>query len=310
MTAHTATPLRSIGLMSPGDMGQAVGLRLAELGFEVCTALEGRSARTRGLAQQAGFKDCGTLDALLERVDLVLSILDPGSAMALAQQAATALRARPREILFADCNALAPQTKHEMRVLIEGAGARFIDAAIIGPPPRGKGAIRLYTCGPHAPALEALAHETIRVRTVSGRIGDAAAVKMCYGAVTKGTVALLTEMLVSARRLGVEDVLDEELRGSQAGLREWILKNLPSMPPKAYRWVPETEEIADTFAACGLTPLMMQGAAQMYRGIAATAAGAESPEQARARGRDGAGVVAALDDPALDTVGKSAGHAA
>ena len=83
--------------------------------------------------------------------------------------------------------------------------------------------------------------------------------------------------------------------GSQPAIRDWILRNLPSMPPKAYRWVPETEEIAATFAAVGLTPLTMQGAASMYVAIAKTSVGTESPEEARARKRSGAQVIAALD---------------
>ena len=51
--------LRVIGIVSPGDMGQAVAMRLKESGFEVCTALDGRSARTRSLAAEAGLADCG-----------------------------------------------------------------------------------------------------------------------------------------------------------------------------------------------------------------------------------------------------------
>ena len=105
----------------------------------------------------------------------------------------------------------------------------------------------------------------------------------------------LSSVVPTARRLGVEDMLDKELVETQPVIRKWILDHLPSMPPKAYRWVPETEEIAATFAALGLTPLMMQGAARMCEAIAATAPGRESPEEARARGRKGIEVVAALD---------------
>ncbi len=287
--------IRRIGVMSPGDMGQAVAARLMESGFEVCTALAGRSERTRKLAAAANLTDCGDLRALLDSTDLVLSILDPGAAMGLAQAAAAILPSIKAPPMYADCNALSPLSKREMQFLIEAAGARFLDAGIIGPPPRGAGRIRFYVSGTGASAVTVLQHDAITVRVVSERVGDAAAVKMCYGGVTKGAVALLTELLVAARRLGVEEVLDEELRGSQAGLRDWILKNLPSMPPKAYRWVPETEEIAATFEAVGLTPLMMQGAAETYAGIAATAPGRESPEQARAEARTGADVIAALD---------------
>ena len=290
----TATA-RRIGLLSPGDMGQAVAIRLKELGFDVRTALAGRSERTRRLATEAGITDSSDLRGLLLDCDLLLSIVDPGSAMAIAREAAVVVRELGKPLLFADCNALAPNTKLEMQALLEAAGAKFVDGGIIGPPPRGAGRIRLYVSGPHAGQLTCLQHEAIAVRVVSERVGDAAAVKMCYGGVTKGTVALLTELRVAARRLGVADVLDEELAESQATIRDWILRNLPSMPPKAYRWVPETEEIAATFAAAGLTPLMMQGSARLYEAIAQTEAGKESPEQARERKRNGAQVIGALD---------------
>lgn len=289
------SPIKRVGLMSPGDMGQAVAIRLKELGFEVCTALQGRSERTRKLAAEAKLTDCGDLRTLLESCDLALSILDPGAAMGLAQAAALIMPSLASRPLFADCNALAPASKLAMQALLETAGARFVDGAIIGPPPRGAGRIRMYVSGPAAGELAALGHDAISVRVVSARIGDAAAVKMCYGGVTKGTVALLTELLIAARRLGVDEVLDAELASSQPAIRDWILRNLPSMPPKAYRWVPETEEIAATFEAAGLTPLTMQGAVRMYEAIAGTGAGRESPEEARTRARSGAEVVAALD---------------
>ena len=292
--SKTAT-IKRIGLLSPGDMGQAVAVRLKELGFEVGTALEGRSERTRALATTAGLTDHGDLRALLKASDLVLSIVDPGAAMGLAREVAAILPSLAIRPLFADCNALAPQTKLAMQALFAAAAARFVDAAIIGPPPRGAGRIRIYVSGPDAAELGVLGHEAMTVRFVSERIGDAAAVKMCYGGVTKGTVALLTELLLAARRLGVENVLDEEMRASQPAVRDWIMRNLPSMPPKAYRWVPETREIAATFEAVGLTPLMLQGAAETFAAIARTVPGQESPEQARTLARNGAEVIAALD---------------
>ena len=295
MSAITPASTGRIGLLSPGDMGQAVAIRLKELGFEICTALSGRSERTRKLAFDAGLTDCGDLRGLLSQCDVMLSIVDPGSAMAIAREVAALLPELGKPMLFADCNALSPQTKVEMQAVLEAGGASFVDAAIIGPPPRGGGRIRFYVSGSQAEALTGLQHDAITVKVVSQRVGDAAAVKMCYGGVTKGTVALLTELLIAAQRLGVEEVLDEELAESQPAIRDWILRNLPSMPPKAYRWVPETEEIAATFAAVGLTPLTMQGAASLYVAIAKTSVGTESPEEARSRKRTGAQVIAALD---------------
>jgi hypothetical protein len=65
------------------------------------------------------------------------------------------------------------------------------------------------------------------------------------------------------------------------------------MPPKAYRWVGEMEEIAATFGDLGLTPQIFQGIADLYRFVAETPIGKESPESRdRSRGLDG--VIAAL----------------
>jgi hypothetical protein len=53
------------------------------------------------------------------------------------------------------------------------------------------------------------------------------------------------------------------------------------------------EEIAACFADLGLTPNILLGAADVYRLVADTAIGRESPET-RDRGRDLDGVIAAL----------------
>ena len=289
-------PIKNIGIVSPGDMGQAVAMRLKEAGFEVLAALEGRSARTKALAGQAGLEDCGSLHNLAARCDLILSIIDPGAALASARAAAAAIAPlnAPDKPIYADCNAVSPQTKREMDSIIRAAGGKFIDVGIIGPPPRGPGNVRLYAAGPEANVLQAIQHEKLVLRIVSARIGDAAAVKMCYGAVTKGMIALGTELMVAAERLGVAETLDSELQQSQAAIRDWLLAAIASMPPKAYRWVPETREIAATFEHAGLTPGTMLGAAEMYEFIAATPLGKESPEAARVKKRTGPAVVSAL----------------
>ena len=288
--------IKNIGIVSPGDMGQAVGIRLKEGDFTVCTALEGRSERTRSLSAEAAIEDCGSLAALAARCDLILSILDPGAALETAGKAAAAMRSAGRAPLYADCNAVAPQTKLEIAALVGAAGARFVDVGIIGPPPRGEGKVNLYASGPQAALLSPLAQPSMAVRIVSDRVGDAAALKMCYGAITKGMIALGTELLVAAHRLGIAEALEAEMARSQVPIRDFLHRNLPSMPPKAYRWVPETREIAATFEHAGLTPRTMLGAADMYSLIAASALGRESPEQAREARCSAQAVIATLAD--------------
>jgi hypothetical protein len=68
------------------------------------------------------------------------------------------------------------------------------------------------------------------------------------------------------------------------------------MPPKAYRWVPEMQEIAKTFGELGLTRRIFEGATDIYTLVAATPLGKESPEQARKKGRSGLDITRELAD--------------
>jgi 3-hydroxyisobutyrate dehydrogenase-like beta-hydroxyacid dehydrogenase len=289
--------LEKIGVTSPGDMGQAVAGRLKACGFEVFTALEGRSARTSELAAKAGLTDCGTIAKLVATCDTIFSILNPGAAIEKAQEVAAAMRASGKKIVYVDCNAIAPQSGLEIERLIHEAGGTFIDAGIIGPPPRGKAKTKLYVSGPEAAALsQCIVDEQLQVRVVGERSGDASAVKMCYASLTKGSIALGMELLIAARKLGVEQALEAELMESQRELFESVVNRSVSMPPKAYRWVPEMLEIAKTFEDVGLTPSIFNGAADMFEHIAALPLGRESPEEARAKARTGAQVIQALAD--------------
>jgi len=285
--------IKSVGLMSPGDMGQAVSVQLKAKGLNVYTGLEGRSERTRALAREAGLVDVGGVARLVEECDVVLSIMDPGAAVAFAQVVADALRATGRHTLIVDCNAIAPDTVHEIANLIEKAGGRFLDAGIIGPPPRGKAKTNLYASGPGAADLEQLAGPQLLVHVIGEGIADASALKMCYGALNKGTQALWLEVLIAAQRLGVAELLDQQLRQSQGERYGWVLGQFPILPPKAYRWVPEMLEISKTLGATGMTPKMFQGAADVYRFIKGTSLGKETPETCD-KTRDGRDVVRLL----------------
>ncbi|MGH6913840.1 MAG: DUF1932 domain-containing protein, partial [Geminicoccales bacterium] len=148
--------------------------------------------------------------------------------------------------------------------------------------------------GPNAEDLEALREFGLDMRVVSGRIGDASALKMCYAALNKGVIALMTEIGIAARRLGVGDRLIAECEQSQPALLERMRRQVPGMIPKAYRWVGEMQEIARTFEACGLTPLTYEGAAEVYRLVAETPLARVSPEEWAEHGQDFDRVVEAL----------------
>src|SRR5918911_4251452 len=114
----------TVGILSPGDMGHAVGRVLREHGLTVLTCLAGRSARTRELAAVAGFEDRPSLEDLVRDADILLSILVPSAAAATGDQVASAVRATGTSLLFADCNAIAPSTTRAIGAAVTEAGAR------------------------------------------------------------------------------------------------------------------------------------------------------------------------------------------
>jgi 3-hydroxyisobutyrate dehydrogenase-like beta-hydroxyacid dehydrogenase len=289
--------ISNVGVVSPGDMGQAIAGRLKESGLNVYAALDGRSERTRALAREAGLIDCGSMEKLVMTCELVLSVINPGEALNVAREVAAAMKKTARRIALADLNAVSPQTAREADRMVREVGGMFIDGGIIGPPPRGeKDKPRIYVSGPDAYLFESISHPNLLMRVLSERVGDASGVKMCYAAMTKGTTALAVELLVAARKLGVEQALEKELRESRSDVFEWQMKNIAVMPPKAYRWVPEMQEIAKTFGELGLTRRIFEGATDIYTLVAATPLGKESPEQARKKGRSGLDITRELAD--------------
>lgn len=287
--------IMNVGLMSPGDMGEAIARRIAQSGLSVHTALDGRSARTRAIAAEAGLHDCGSLEGLVAACDMIVSVVSPGLAPELAGQVAAAMRTTGRGIAFADLNAISPGTALDEDRVIRAAGGTFIDGAIIGPPPRGEqDRPRIYVSGPAASLFEQIRHPNIPVRRLSDRVGDASALKMCYGAMTKGTTAIMLELLLAAHELGVEEAVVRELRESRSDVFEWQMRSVGAMPSKARRWVPEMEAISRTFDELGLTPRIFEGAADLFTMVARTPIAQETPAQARAAGRGGLDVTRSI----------------
>lgn len=293
MNASNTPPI--VALMSPGDMGQSVGIRLRHSGVRVITALEGRSQRTVDLASAAGFENVVDDVTLVETADILLSIVAPAEAEALAGRLAPAIDQAGSDLVYVDCNAVAPETACRIAGVVQDAGARFVDAGIIGPPPRAdSSATRFYASGGDAEAMARLNAFGLDVRVISGRIGDASAQKMCYAALNKGTIALMTGVAVMAERLGVGDVFDDELAVSQEATRRRMRQQIPGMVPKAHRWIGEMEEIAKTFGSADLSPAIFEGIADIYRHVAGKPIASTSPEVWREAGKSYGEVVTAL----------------
>ncbi|MDP6549152.1 MAG: DUF1932 domain-containing protein [Dehalococcoidia bacterium] len=270
--------IETVAILSPGDMGHAVGQLLREHELRVVTCLAGRSGRTRTLAEKAGIEDMSSLEEMVKRSDVILSITVSEVVPAVCQAVADAIRATGSDVLFAECNAIAPQVARRMETVIETAGGRFVDASIIGGPPKGGSCPRFYASGPRVAEFEVLRDFGLDVRGLGPEIGRASGIKMCYAAMTKGSSALYAELLMAAELIGLSDHLREEFQGSQPAIYKRMEGGLPGVPAKSRRWVSEMQEIEATFDHLGLTPRMFQGVADIYRQMGSTSLADETPE--------------------------------
>ena len=258
-------------------MGSNVGRALRENGLEVITCLTDRSQRTRELAESAGIVDVPDFAQMIDRADIVLSVLVPERAVDVARQVAAVIEQSGKPLPFADCNPVAPAVAIEMAKIIDGAGGKYIDGGIIGSPP-GRGAPpRFYASGPHESTLGQLDGRGISVPLMGGEVGRASAIKMCYASLSKGAAALNASALISAMNLGIYDEFINEMESSQQG----VLKNMQGVKglgAKAFRWIDEMEQISATFGAAGATPHMHKGAADIFRLVTSSPIGHERPE--------------------------------
>ena len=201
--------------------------------------------------------------------DFILSILPPGDAVALAERFVPALTASNSKPVYVDCNAVSPPTAERVAAAIAPTGSAFVDAGIIGSPPKpGDAGPRFYASGPDAPRFATLEQYGLDVRVLDGPLSAASAVKMSYAGITKGTQALAAVMMLAATRGGSADALLKELEFSQPQMLAWLKRSLALMPPKAYRWIAEMHEIADFVGEDPAGHELYVGAAHFYEQIA------------------------------------------
>jgi 3-hydroxyisobutyrate dehydrogenase-like beta-hydroxyacid dehydrogenase len=270
--------MNTVGIVSPGAMGSAVGAAYLAAGNRVVTTVAGRSARTIALAEQAGLELLPDLDAVVSESELVLSIVPPGEAGANAAAIAAAAGGTGSRPLVADWNAVSPATVRELEKVLAEAGLELVDGSISGGPPRADYRTRVYLSGRSAADLVSAAPAWIDARIVGDTVGLASAVKMCTASMYKGSTALLAHALLTAHAHGVLPEVLDDLGDSFPRQIDRAARMLAVSATKADRYVGEMREIAATQAAVGLTPALFEAMAEVYEDVARSAIAAEAPE--------------------------------
>jgi 3-hydroxyisobutyrate dehydrogenase-like beta-hydroxyacid dehydrogenase len=270
--------MKTVGIVSPGAMGSAVGAAYRAAGNRVVATVAGRSARTTALADEAGLELLPDLDAVVAEAVLVLSIVPPGEARATATAIAAAAGRTGSRPLVADWNAIAPATVRELERELAETGLELADGSISGGPPRADRPTRVHLSGPAAAEVAAAAPEWIEARTVGDAVGFASAVKMCTASMYKGSSALLAQALVTAQAHGVLAQVLDDLGDAFPQLIDRAARVLAVSATKSERFVGEMREIAATQASVGLTPHLFEAMAEVYGSMAMGQVASQPPE--------------------------------
>jgi len=267
--------MNKIGLLHPGAMGSSIGAAARAGGGEVYWASENRSAATQERAGKAGLTDADTLSNLIETCDFIMSVCPPAFAVDLARQV-TSLGFKG---VYLDANAISPARSREIADLMRATDVGYVDGGIIGSPAWEKGTTRLYLAGDLAADVAACFEGSpLDAVVVPGPPGAASALKMVYAAYTKGTTALLGAILAVAEHEGVRKALMDEWSISQPRIADSVALRVQKTTAKAWRFVGEMQEIAETFLSAGLPGEFHKGAEEVYKAQASFKDASEVPQ--------------------------------
>lgn len=183
---------------------------------------------------------------------------------------------------FLDLNSTAPDTKRRVAEVVEAAGARYVEAAIMGPIEPSRLAVQMLLSGPQAEAFQPVV-VTLGLQGAafySPELGAAAATKMCRSVVVKGLEALVTESLLAARHYGVEDDVLGSLDNLFPGV-DWpdLARYLISRSLEhGDRRAAEMREVAKTVEDAGIAPWMSLACVKRQAWAAGFSAALEAPD--------------------------------
>jgi 3-hydroxyisobutyrate dehydrogenase-like beta-hydroxyacid dehydrogenase len=159
---------------------------------------------------------------------------------------------------------VSPGQKEASAEVINGAGGRYVEAAVMTPFPPKRIASPMLLGGPHAAAfLDQFGGLGFSARVFSEKYGRASATKMCRSVMIKGIEALITESMLAARHYGVEQTVLESLSDLlPVGDWEKLARYMISRSLEhGTRRAEEMREVAETVREAGIDPLMSLAAA-------------------------------------------------
>jgi 3-hydroxyisobutyrate dehydrogenase-like beta-hydroxyacid dehydrogenase len=261
-----------VGLVGYGEVGRILAEDLRRQGVKVCAFdLElggGAEGSLRDHAALHGVALTATHAELAAQADFIVSAVTASQTVPVAQACAPAMQPGT---WFLDFNSASPGAKRRAAALIDGAGGRYVEGAVMTsiPPYRIKVPLLLGGAGATelAPLLVALGFAP---EVASANLGIASATKMCRSVMIKGLEAMVIESFTTARAYGVEDAVVASLQETFPGI-DWETQGayfFQRVIEHGRRRSEEVREVAQTVREVGLTPWSAQGTAERQAWVA------------------------------------------
>jgi len=267
MTSPKISAMPRVCLIGFGEVGQTLAADLARAGVEHIAAWDvlfsdPHSIPSRGLS---GTRVQAAKDAhgAVHDAQLVISAVTAAQDANAARSVLGALRPGT---FYLDLNSVSPEMKREVANIVESAGARYVEGAVMSPIGPKRIASPILLGGPHAEDFLALGRPLgfTGASVFAREVGRASAAKMCRSVMIKGLEALLTESLLSARKHGVEETVLASLQDLLPGVdwRKLAQYMISRSLIHGKRRAEEMREVAQTVANTGLAPHMSAACAE------------------------------------------------
>jgi 3-hydroxyisobutyrate dehydrogenase-like beta-hydroxyacid dehydrogenase len=205
---------------------------------------------------------------LAAQADFIVSAVTASQAVPVAQACASTVK---KGAWFLDFNSASPGAKRSAAALIDGAGGRYVEGAVMTSVPPYRIKVPLLLGGSGAPELAPMLMELgFEAKVASEELGVASAVKMCRSVMIKGFEAMAIECFTTARAYGVEDAVLASLAETFPGIN-WEKQGayfFQRVIEHGRRRSEEVREVAETVREIGLTPWSAQGTAERQAWVA------------------------------------------
>jgi 3-hydroxyisobutyrate dehydrogenase-like beta-hydroxyacid dehydrogenase len=294
--------MTTIALIGFGELGRALAGTLVGSGAQVRAFSRSavdpdRAVAFTAVTEQAGVEACTSIVQALHEAQCVMVVVPAHAATAVARDCVQALGPN---VLYVDLSAAPPGSKEEVSELVARAGARYVDAAVLGTVAVSAGEVPILASGAGAEEWRELATPFgLKVTAIDGPAGHAARVKLLRSVYMKGRDALIVEMMLAAHRHDLTDTVLDSIGGpgEQVPFRSLADRVMSGTALHAERRAQELEASANLVEQAGISPLTARAAAERLRRLAAlelsTMFGGERPAGVAA-------VLAALDQCSVE----------